>query len=81
SDACDKMDSIITNTEKLPYISSPQWGIVKPTSTQLIAPESKHFKISILLICIPFAIFALLLIKFAYSKRDNKKEIDTFNPF
>lgn len=82
SDACDKMSPIITNSEKLPYISSPQWNLAAPTNAQLIALDSKPFKITIILICIPFIIFAILLFKLAISKNQNKKkEIDTFNPF
>lgn len=80
SDACDKLDTIVSNSEKLPYISSPQWNIAS-VSNQLITIDSKPYKISIILICIPFVIFAFLLLKLAYSKRSNKKEIDTFNPF
>lgn len=80
SDSCDKMTTIIPNSEKLPYISSPQWNIVT-TNNQLITINSKPFKISVILICIPFVIFAILLIKIAYTKKQNKKEIDTFNPF
>ncbi len=80
SDTCDKMDPIIVNSEKLPYITSPQWNI-SPTNTQLVKLNSKPFKITIILVCIPFVIFAILLIKLAYNKRQNKKEIDTFNPF
>ena len=80
SDSCDKMDTIIPNSEKLPYITSPQWNIT-PSNNQLIAIDSKPFKISIVLICIPFVIFTFLLIRLAYTKRQNKKEIDTFNPF
>ena len=80
SDACDKMDTIIPNNEKLPYIDSPQWNIAT-TNNQLIAMNSKPFKITTLVICIPFAIFTLLLFRIAIKKRDNKKEIDTFNPF
>lgn len=80
SDACDKMTSIVPNSEKLPYISSPQWN--KNTQPQqLISVGSKPFKISIILVCIPFVIFAILLVKLSYTKRQNKKEIDTFNPF
>lgn len=81
SDACDKMGSIVQNTEKLPYIDSPQWTLATNGNNQLITINSKPFKISVLLICIPFVIFAILLIRFAYSKRSNKKEIDIFNPF
>ncbi len=81
SDACDKMTNIIPNSEKLPYISTPQWNLNSSPSQQLIAMNSKPFKITIILICIPFVIFALLLFKLGYIKRQNKKEIDTFNPF
>lgn len=82
SDACDKMDNIIKNSEKLPYINAPQWNGLAISNQQLIQVDSKPFKISIALICIPFVIFVILLIKLAYSKRSsNKKEIDTFNPF
>lgn len=81
SDACDKMGSIIPNTEKLPYISSPQWNSSLATNAPLITVDSKPFKITTILICIPFAIFIILLFRFAIIKRDNKKEIDTFNPF
>jgi len=80
SDACDKMTTIVPNSEKLPYISTPQWNISSKPK-QLISIDSKPFKISIVLICIPFIIFAILLLKIAYTKRQNKKEIDTFNPF
>ena len=80
SDSCDKMSPIVTNSEKLPYITSPQWDVIS-VSNQLITIDSQPFKISIVLICIPFAIFAFLLIRLAYTKRQNKKEIDTFNPF
>lgn len=80
SDSCDKMTTITPNTEKLPYISSPQWNI-QTHSNQLIAVNTKPFKISIVIICIPFVIFAFCLIRIAYSKQQNKKEIDTFNPF
>jgi len=80
SDACDKMSSIITNSEKLPHISSPQWN-VQVSSTPLFEVDSKPFKITTILLCIPFAIFAILLFKFAIIKRGNKNEIDTFNPF
>jgi len=81
SDSCDKMTTIIPNTEKLPYITSPQWNTASNSNPQLVAMDSKPFKITIILICIPFAIFAFLLIKLAYKKQQNKKEIDTFNPF
>ena len=81
SDACDKMDSIILNTEKLPYIDTPQWNIISPANNQLITLNSKPFKITTLLICVPFVIFAILLIRLAYTKKNSKKEIDTFNPF
>lgn len=81
SDACDQMDDIIKNTEKLPYINSPQWDLAVPTSTQLVSMDSNPFKITIALIFIPFVVFAILLIRFAYTKRQTKKEIDTFNPF
>ncbi|MBQ7880772.1 MAG: hypothetical protein IJ358_02910 [Clostridia bacterium] len=81
SDSCDKMDSIVINTEKLPYISSPQWENVSSSNPSLIAVDSNPFKITTALICIPFVIFAILFMKFALSKRQNKKEIDTFNPF
>jgi len=80
SDACDKMTTIVPNTEKLPYISTPQWNMLN-ISNQLISIDSKPFKISIVLICIPFVIFAFLLLRIAYTKNQNKKEIDTFNPF
>ncbi|MFQ6724224.1 MAG: hypothetical protein ACLRFE_02700, partial [Clostridia bacterium] len=80
SDACDKMTNIIPNSEKLPYISEPQWH-VNTASNQLISIDSKPFKISIVLICIPFVIFIFLLFKLAYTKLQSKKEIDTFNPF
>lgn len=81
SDACDKMSTIVKNTEKLPYIDSPQWNISN-SNPQLISVNSKPFKITTLLIFIPFIIFAILLIKFAYTKsQSSKKEIDTFNPF
>ena len=81
SDFCDKMDSIVQNTEKLPYIDTPEWN-TSSTNTQLIAVDSKPFKITTLIICIPFIVFAILLVKFACTKREtNKKEIDTFNPF
>ena len=82
SDSCDKMSTIIKNTEKLAYISSPQWEQVAPTSAQLVSVDSNPFKITTALICIPFATFIILLIKFAYSKsQNNKKEIDTFDSF
>lgn len=81
SDSCDKMTTIIPNTEKLPYITSPQWNTASNSNPQLVAMDSKPFKITIILICIPFAVFAFLLIKLAYTKQQNKKEIDTFNPF
>ncbi|MBQ3502063.1 MAG: hypothetical protein IJA72_00140 [Clostridia bacterium] len=81
SDACDKMDTIITNSEKLPYLSSPQWNLNISPNPQLVTLNSKPFKITIILICIPFAIFAILLFKLAITKQQNKKEIDTFNPF
>ena len=80
SDSCDQMSTIIKNSEKLPYISSPQWNITSYTP-QLISIDSKPFKITIVLICIPFIIFAFFLMRLAYTKRQNKKEIDTFNPF
>ena len=79
SDSCDKMTTIIQNSEKLPYITSPQWNI-SGGNNQLITMNSKPFKISIVLISVPFVIFAFLLIRIAYNKRE-KKEIDTFNPF
>lgn len=82
SDSCDKMDSIVQNTEKLPYIDSPQWKLTTNSDNQLIAIDSKPFKIITILLCIPFAIFAILLIRLAYTKRSsNKKEIDIFNPY
>ena len=80
SDACDKMSSIVSNTEKLPYISSPEWNTT-PTNTPLVVIDSKPFKITTLLISIPFIIFLILLFKFAIVKRGNKNEIDTFNNF
>ena len=82
SDACDKMDSIIPNTEKLTYINSPQWNISSSNNKSLMSVDSKPFKITVILICIPFVIFAILLVRLAYTKRKgNEKEIDTFNPF
>lgn len=83
SDACDQMGTIIKNTEKLPYISSPQWDATIQTSAELIQVDSKPFKITTVLICIPFAIFGILLIKFAITKSQNstKKEVSTFDPF
>ena len=80
SDSCDKMTSIVPNSEKLPYISAPLWN-TSNVSNQLISIDSKPFKISVVLICIPFIIFVFLLLKLAYKKQQNKKEIDTFNPF
>ena len=83
SDACDKMTTIIPNSEKLPYISTPTWNI-SITPNQLITVDSKPFKITVMLICIPFIIFAIFLFRLAYTKTQqkyNKKEIDTFNPF
>ena len=80
SDACDKMDTIIPNSEKIPYLSTPKWNLTPPQNNQLIAINGKPFKITIVLICIPFIIFAILLFKLALSKQQ-KKEIDTFNPF
>ncbi len=80
SDSCDKMDTIVPNSEKLPYITSPMWNSHPTTSTQLISINSKPFKITTILICIPFVIFAFFLFRLALKKR-NKKEIDTFNPF
>ena len=81
SDACDQMSTIVKNNEKLPYIDAPIWKTETVESNQLIKVGSKSYKITILLICIPFAVFALLLIKFAFSKRENKKEVSSFNPF
>lgn len=81
SDSCDKMDTILQNSEKLPYISEPQWTTSKNSNPQLISIDSKPFKISIILISIPFVVFAIMLFKLAITKRTNKKEIDTFNPF
>lgn len=81
SDSCDKMDTIIPNSEKLPFISSPDWNTSTSNNPRLIALNSKPFKISIVIICIPFVLFVFFLIKFAYIKKQNKKEIDTFNPF
>ena len=74
------MSSIVSNTEKLPYISSPEWNTT-PTNTPLVVIDSKPFKITTLLISIPFIIFLILLFKFAIVKRGNKNEIDTFNNF
>lgn len=80
SDACDKMTEIVKNTEKLPYISTPQWVISSSTSPQLVAVNSKPFKIWIVIVCIPFAVFGFLLIKLAYKKQEKNIEID-FNPY
>lgn len=81
SDACDKMSTIITNSEKLPYISSPQWNIEPVGNNQLISVGGKPFKITIALICIPFIVFTILLMKLAYKKNQAKNEIDTFKSF
>ena len=81
SDACDKMDNIVKNTEKLPYISTPQWNLTPTQSPQLVAIDSNPFKITVILICIPFIVFGIILLRWAYTKKGNKKEIDTFNPF
>lgn len=80
SDSCDKMDAIVPNSEKLPYISSPAWSSNQVNSTQLISINSKSFKTTAILISIPFGIFAFFLFRLALQKR-NKKEVDTFNPF
>lgn len=80
SDSCDKMDAIVPNSEKLPYLTSPMWNLSPSTSTQLISINSKPFKITAVLISIPFVIFAFFLFRIVLKKR-NKKEIDTFNPF
>ena len=80
SDSCDKMTTIVQNSEKLPYLSEPQWN-KNASNPQLISIDSKPFKITLALICIPFAIFALMLFKLAITKQTNKKEVDTFNPF
>lgn len=80
SDSCDKMNPIVPNSEKLPYITSPAWNSTTSNSTQLISINSKPFKITTILISIPFVVFGFLLFRLALKKR-NKKEIDTFNPF
>ena len=49
SDACDKMDSIIPNTEKLAYINSPNWNSAPPSNSTLVQVDSKPFKITIML--------------------------------
>ena len=81
SDSCDQMDEIIKNNEKLPYIATPQWNITSTNSNELIKVNSNPFKITIVLICIPFVIFAFLLIKFAYNKQSSKNEVKPFDPF
>ena len=80
SDSCDKMSTIVPNSEKLPYISSPIWNTNVSTTTQLISVNSKPFKVTTILISIPFAIFTFFLFRLVL-KKHNKKEIDTFNPF
>lgn len=80
SDSCDKMTEIVKNTEKLAYTSSPQWNATTPTSPQLVAVNSKPFKAWVVIICIPFAIFAFLLIKLAYKRKEKQVETE-FNPF
>ena len=80
SDSCDKMTTIVPNNEKLPYISSPAWNSNTSNSTQLISINSMSFKITTILISIPFVVFAFFLFRLAVKKR-NKKEVDTFNPF
>lgn len=80
SDSCDKMTEIVKNTEKLAYSSSPQWSTTASASPQLVAVNSKPFKAWVIIICIPFAIFAFLLIKLAYKRKEKQVETE-FNPF
>ena len=75
------MSTIVKNTEKLPFIDEPVWKTEIVESNQLIKVDSNPYKLTVILICIPFALFALLLIKFAFTKKTNKKEVDIFNPF
>ena len=49
SDSCDKMDTIVPNSEKLPYINYPAWNYTTQTSTHLISINSKPFKITTIL--------------------------------
>jgi hypothetical protein len=81
SDSCDKMTPIIPNTEKLPYISSPQWNITPTSNNSLITINTKPFKITTIIICLIFAVFAVFLFRLGFTKEKSKKEIDTFNPF
>lgn len=80
SDSCDKMTEIVKNTEKLAYVSSPQWTTSPVPSPQIVSINSKPFKAWVIIICIPFVIFAFLLLKLAYKRKEKQVETE-FNPF
>lgn len=80
SDSCDKMTEIVKNTERLAYVSSPQWSTTASASPQLVSVSSKPFKVWVVVICIPFAVFAFFLVKLAYKRKEKQVETD-FNPF
>lgn len=72
SDGTDQMTNIYKNTEQCNYVEEPNFHPTPDLS--IIEPQSNDYKIVVILICVPVAIFVFMIIKSGFILRLNKKE-------